>query len=243
MSYWLATFCRPDIAEDANQLPFPADWPRIRPELRALLKFDARCVKLYECFASQVDGSCGHLVNTSYVPQSESELTESTLEILLEQLRASVRDGLLGLKASETQTVDGEGSTTRWSPADNSFVIDVSACEYVPTVSVTEFESNAPDFSSLIVESPLAELASLSGGTWTIDHMACARAVGDFPYISIQARNADRKLFNRLAEIGFEERQKVWWKGSIAIQPLSNNSWAAVVPAPSFLPGARRKSL
>src|SRR3954466_11123572 len=144
---WLATFCRLDIADEANKLPFPSDWPRIMPELKVLLKFDARCVKLYECYFSQVDGSYGHRVNASYLPHSEWAVSESTIEILLEKLRASIRDGLLGLRASETETFDGDESTTRWSTADNSFVIEVSACEYVPTVSATEFESNAPDFS------------------------------------------------------------------------------------------------
>jgi hypothetical protein len=238
MHNWLATSCRANIADESD-LSVPQEWIQIRPEFNFLSQRNERCVKLFEIFFRQDDEYYGHRVSASYVPYSEQELTECSLEVLVERLCKEVRHHIQGLGIRETASHDKETFATEWTPEDNSWTIEVSACEYLPTVSVVELCSTTPDFSSLIGQSPLAELASLSEDTWTVNHVSCSRSLGDPPTTSVQARSASADLFKRLAALGYEERLKTWWKGPIAIRPLSNSCWGAVIPAPSFLPGAR----
>jgi hypothetical protein len=238
MYTWLASSCSSGKADESKSLLIPTDWPQPRPELGILFEFDAACLNLYELFARQQSGSYLHVVSASYLPHSE--LTDDALKSLLGKLGDKVRRELKDLRANINEIPAENDSETALSVGWDSIVVEVLVSDYLPTISITEFNSDAPNFGLLIENSPLADLAGFSADTWIVNRVACGRTAGSLPHVSIGASDANAELFQKLRELGFEERESVWWKEPVAVRPLSDNSWGAYVPAPSFLPGARK---
>lgn len=236
---WLATNCNP--AENEELLPhsIPGDWLPHRPTFNALFDSSRRPVGLYELYATTSEGSYLHRVHANWLQNFTQVKWDVCSEPFLDELRQEVRRRLQALGESYTESYDEEEAATKWACDGSSCIIDVvMSPEGLPTIGVTEVDHPVPDYESLIRASPLAEVAELSAGYWTIEHISCGRSIGDRPRIHIQARDCGQPLLlDKLMDLGFEQRHRVWWKNSIAIQPLSGCAWGITVPAPSFLAG------
>jgi hypothetical protein len=240
MPEWLASMSSALQAEEAEPLSIPPMWLRDRPHLRCLFDVKGGSLwSLYEVFCRQEDGTFCHAMNAKFLPSTTLPISQSMLDGLLVQIKSFACD-LLSDQANLEHASDEE--TSEWGSLDGSYRVRVGAFEpeYLPSIHVIEFANLEPDFASLVLNSPLRELASLSPCVCVFDWVSCGRTCTSSPLVSIQAHPINSDIFSRLTGLGFQEREKVWWKDQIAIQSLSGGSWGAITPAPSFIAGAKK---
>ncbi len=187
---WLATNCNPTENEELLGNGIPRDWLPRRPAFNALFDSSKIPVSLYELYATTSEGSYLHRVQASWLSNSTQVKWEVCRESFLDELRKEVRRQLHTLGGSYTESYGEEELATKWACDGSSCIIDVATSpEGLPTIGVTEVDHPLPDYESLIKASPLAEVAELSAGCWTIEHISCGRSTGDRPRIHIQARD------------------------------------------------------
>lgn len=217
---------------DRPLLTLPPALLRGDPRLEALFAPFRECVVLHESLIHEGASSRGSRLLMAEIRRDD-----------IDAVRAVVRAVCPGTSFEEKPTDrDDVAGGTEWRERTGALAVSAYRLFGGNTALHVISAKTEPVDAALqgMQGSPLAVLGDLAASTSFVDHLTCTRSAGEPASWHLQATLRDLRRFEEIAPqllaLGFEDRQRKYWREQIITQAVGKNRWMAAFPGIAFGP-------